>query len=328
MTEARPGEWAMCSEATPRGRTGAIGLIDLWARDALAIDAALDRLFGGPLPVGSLVLADLFGVDRGLIARPGSTLAQLMPHGGPAVMRAVLAALAERGIAQQQPDAVALFPEARDHIEAEALLALSRSASPRAAGLLLAQRERWAAGRLEPWDAQDRELGHLLTPPTIVAVGPPNVGKSTLLNCLAAETVALVADAPGTTRDHVGAMVMLDGLAAWWIDAPGYRTDATGPEAEAIGLLGPVLEGADLVVVVGDGTSPIEPVLAWLGPRAAGVLRVAARSDLGAAGFAADLAVSAHDRVGLAELAIAVRRRLVPDAALASDRPWRFFEAR
>lgn len=321
-----------CALATPRGRSGAIALIDVWAGDGASLDAAIDALFGRPLAVGDMRLADLLGIDRGLLARPGEKVLQLMPHGGPAVVGALLDALADRGIAERWPDAAALFPEARDEVEAEALLALSRAASPRACGLLLAQRERWLrTGRNEPADATDRALDRLLTPPTIVAVGPPNVGKSTLLNRLAGDRVSREADAPGTTLDHVGAMVVLDGLAAWWIDAPGYRTVAEGLEREALALLEPVIASADLVVVVGDRTAPIGPVLEWLahrtGVRTGAVLRVAGRADLGSAGFEADCTVAARDGMGLEALAVAIRRRLVPDEALASERPWRFFEA-
>lgn len=322
-----------CSPATPTGRAGAIAIIDIWADAALALDAGARELFGKHVPVGSLALADLLAIDRGLIARPSGTLLQLMPHGGPAVVRALLDALGSRGVVlASEPDPRIVYPEAASEIEAHMLRALSRSGSPLAATLLLAQPARWARGRGEPFDADDAALRRLIDPPTVVAVGPPNVGKSTLLNALAGTDVALTADAPGTTRDHVGAHVLVDGLAVRWLDAPGYRNLAGGQSAferSAIELVEPVLDAADLIVLIADPLSDfrgdLEPVRQWLGERAAGALTICARSDLGEPRFEADCAISVANGSGVDHLCRLIRERLVPDRLLESDRPWRFW---
>jgi tRNA modification GTPase len=69
---------------------------------------------------------------------------------------------------------------------------------------------------------------------TVVLVGPPNVGKSSLLNCLAGEELAIVTPIAGTTRDPVRATVILEGVAIHLVDTAGLR-DATD-EVERIGI--------------------------------------------------------------------------------------------
>jgi tRNA modification GTPase len=69
---------------------------------------------------------------------------------------------------------------------------------------------------------------------TVVLIGRPNVGKSSLLNRLAGEEVAIVTPIAGTTRDHVRATVSLEGVPIHLIDTAGLR--APGDEIERIGI--------------------------------------------------------------------------------------------
>jgi tRNA modification GTPase len=67
-----------------------------------------------------------------------------------------------------------------------------------------------------------------------VLVGAPNVGKSSLLNCLAGEEIAIVTAVAGTTRDRVKQSITLDGVPIHIIDTAGLRQ--TKDEVEAIGI--------------------------------------------------------------------------------------------
>ena len=69
---------------------------------------------------------------------------------------------------------------------------------------------------------------------TVVLIGRPNVGKSSLLNNLAGEDVAIVSPVPGTTRDLVRATILLEGVPIHLIDTAGLR-DTRG-EVEKIGI--------------------------------------------------------------------------------------------
>ena len=68
----------------------------------------------------------------------------------------------------------------------------------------------------------------------VALVGPPNVGKSTLLNALAGREVALTSELAGTTRDVIEVRLDLDGLALTLLDTAGLRDP--GERIEALGI--------------------------------------------------------------------------------------------
>jgi len=68
----------------------------------------------------------------------------------------------------------------------------------------------------------------------VVLAGQPNVGKSSLLNSLAGEDLAIVTAVPGTTRDAVKQTIQIDGIPLNIMDTAGLRD--TGDEVEAIGM--------------------------------------------------------------------------------------------
>ncbi|TVQ63253.1 MAG: GTP-binding protein [Phycisphaerales bacterium] len=315
--------------STPPGRPAAIAIIDLTAATPADLDALLARLGMTPtdhaLGVGEVRLRDLAGVDRGLVARLTPTHAQCMPHGGPGVVRALVAAMESAGAVAADEQSDAEYPEASDAIEAHTLAALARASSPLAVDLLLDQPRRWReAGEGAVTDpSRDARLGRLIEAATVAVVGAANIGKSTLLNALAGRAVATVADEPGTTRDHVGATLNLGGLVVRWLDTPGVREDPAPTERQAWAIAQGFVERADLVLLAGDAGAP-PPRRAGRGGQS--VLRVALRADLGAATWAHDVSVAClEDPVGLEGLVRMIREALVPTADLAHPGPWRFW---
>lgn len=117
---------------------------------------------------------------------------------------------------------------------------------------------------------------------TVVLVGEPNVGKSSLLNRLAGEDVAIVTPVAGTTRDYVRATISLEGVPIHLIDTAGLRDG--GDEVERIGIerTWKAVEsaGAALFIEVGDGTSANSEALRARLPQGLPIARVGNKVDL------------------------------------------------
>ena len=90
----------------------------------------------------------------------------------------------------------------------------------------------------------------------VVLVGAPNVGKSSLLNALAGEEVAIVTAVPGTTRDRISRQIEVGGLPLHIIDTAGLRD--TRDEVESIGIARTLEEigRADVVLHLVDAAAP------------------------------------------------------------------------
>ncbi|MGA9665540.1 MAG: tRNA uridine-5-carboxymethylaminomethyl(34) synthesis GTPase MnmE [Gallionella sp.] len=88
----------------------------------------------------------------------------------------------------------------------------------------------------------------------IVIAGQPNVGKSSLLNKLSGEEVALVSDIPGTTRDAIRQAIQLHGVPLHIIDTAGLRESDDEVENLGIALTRQTLHRADLILLVLDAS--------------------------------------------------------------------------
>jgi len=93
----------------------------------------------------------------------------------------------------------------------------------------------------------------------IVIAGKPNAGKSSLLNRLVGDEIAIVTDQPGTTRDVLRQQVHLDGLPLNLIDTAGLRTTADVVEAEGVRRAFAELGRADRVLYVLDAAAANSP---------------------------------------------------------------------
>ncbi|MDR2871833.1 MAG: tRNA uridine-5-carboxymethylaminomethyl(34) synthesis GTPase MnmE [Xanthomonadaceae bacterium] len=85
-----------------------------------------------------------------------------------------------------------------------------------------------------------------------VLIGPPNAGKSSLLNALAGSDRAIVTDIAGTTRDTLHEVIRLDGLELTLVDTAGLREGGDAIEREGMRRARAELERADLALVVLD----------------------------------------------------------------------------
>ena len=94
---------------------------------------------------------------------------------------------------------------------------------------------------------------------TLAIVGRPNVGKSSLFNCLVERERAIVTATPGTTRDLVSEAVAMGGIPLRLVDTAGIRD--SNDEAETLGIQKSreALADADMVLVVLDASQPLAP---------------------------------------------------------------------
>jgi tRNA modification GTPase len=157
----------------------------------------------------------------------------------------------------------------------------------------------------------------------VVLVGPPNAGKSSLLNALAGHERALVDAEPGTTRDVIEARIDLGGRAVTVVDGAGLRAGGAPVEIAGMARLEAAVREADLLIGVFDGSRRLETgetrPLAWLREAEVPTVVVANKSDLGDAGVAdlcarlpdaVPLATSATTRAGIDALVQALDLRL------------------
>lgn len=90
----------------------------------------------------------------------------------------------------------------------------------------------------------------------VVIVGPPNAGKSSLLNVLAGRERAIVSELAGTTRDTLHEVIRVDGLELTLVDTAGLRAGGDAIEREGMRRAGVELQRADVALVVVDARDP------------------------------------------------------------------------
>jgi tRNA modification GTPase len=305
-------------------------------------------------------------LDEGLVlyfAAPrtetGEDIAEFQLHGGPAIVRGVLAALGRRPdcrLAQPGEFARRAFENGRiDLAEAEGLADLinaeteaqRRQALRQMGGALSALYEGWRFMLIEASalveaaiDFSDEEdvardafergrsivaelrnaiaahlddghQGEILREGfRVVLAGPPNVGKSSLLNALARRDAAIVSEEAGTTRDVIEVRLDLQGYPVVVSDTAGIRDPGGSIEREGIRRALEHARGADLVIWLSDASIGEAAPPPDLGDN---VLPVTSKIDL-VDGTGDKLGVSAKTGAGMSELterlAAIVRERL------------------
>ena len=194
-------------------------------------------------------------------------------HGGAAASQAIMATLTAVGAVERS---AAEWAQGRfaGTIEVDALLALTDARTERVAAILLdqhrgalreavqtvieiLQRGETCAAKVKLRQLCNRaQFGkHLIDPWRVVFAGPPNAGKSSLINRLLGYQRAIVFDKPGTTRDLLSALAVFDGWPVELIDSAGLRTSSNAIEREGVQRTEAMLDRADLTVLVFDATT-------------------------------------------------------------------------
>jgi tRNA modification GTPase len=179
--------------------------------------------------------------------------------------RKAAVALAEGGLSKQ----IDIWRQRLLELSARAEQAIDYDEDDTGAGSGLLNDCRGLAADLQEWLDRPR-IETLKDGVRVVVAGPPNSGKSSLLNAIVGSERAIVTDIPGTTRDHIEVLLAISGLPILLTDTAGLRE--TGDAVEAIGV-------ARTSALIGSAD-----VLLWLGepqaaPRHPRLIRVHAQSD-------------------------------------------------
>lgn len=293
--------------ATPPGR-GGVGIVRV---SGTGLDPLIEGLVGiVPPPRVATVATFRDGqgapLDQGLAlyfpapaSYTGETVVELHGHGGPSVLRLVLARCVELGARLAEPGEftkraylngkldLAQAESVADLIDAATATA-ARAAARSLSGVFSAQVHRLVEALTElrmyteatlDFPEEDLEFlragdvvaklkgiraelaevlaraktGALLREGlTVVLVGRPNVGKSSLLNALAREEAAIVTPVAGTTRDTVERRVEIAGIPLTVVDTAGLRDTEDPVETIGIARTWAAVERADLVLLLVD----------------------------------------------------------------------------
>lgn len=115
------------------------------------------------------------------------------------------------------------------------------------------------AGELGEWLDRPR-VEPLKDGVRVVVAGPPNAGKSSLINAIAGQERAIVTDIPGTTRDHIEVPLALDGIPILLTDTAGLRESDEKVERIGIERAQSLVEDADVLLWLGEpAESPDHP---------------------------------------------------------------------
>ncbi len=323
---------------TPLGR-GAVASIEVSGPEAID---CVERCFlpasgmsMSAVPIGQIVYGR-WGSATGeeiVACRLNDFTIELHCHGGHAAATRILADLSSHGAVVQIWRA-AVERKQGESIRAAAIVALSESTTVRTTAILWEQ----YAGAFER-ALQDvltmirggetstvvmlvaqllarADLGlHLTSPWRVALIGPPNVGKSSLLNALLGYGRAIVHDQPGTTRDLVTGATAFDGWPCLLVDTAGLRDTEDLVESAGVELTTEALREADLVLWVRDATSSSSEDAIWRVAIPETALIVWNKCDLLADTRMlrpAGVCISALTRQGIDDLVRTIAARLVP----------------
>jgi tRNA modification GTPase len=255
---------------TPPG-AGAVAVIDVSLQHAddvatifQAFTAANRNL--ADTSVGRIVFGRWDGEDL-VVVRTTETRWEIQCHGGRVAIDRVLAQLEKSGVVIDRPPHHEIMNDV-DPVAEQIRQTLLRCRTRKTAGLVLAQfdgrihrlynaacseveAERKAAEQhIERWK---NVAEHLIRPWRVAIAGPPNAGKSSLINALAGLDRSIVSSIPGTTRDLVEVEIVIDGWMFQLVDTAGVR-DVADSSLELAGIEQSLisLQECDLVCIVID----------------------------------------------------------------------------
>ena len=278
LTPAGPGAVAVLQLELPTAERAADVLAKFQLSSAVSLKAPVHLA-----PINRILFGQWRGEDV-LLVRTASTRWELHCHGGPAAVRRILEDLADVGVCQDRfgdrpagrecsGGRAMAVPSVQDQIEAAVQRALALCRTRQAADWILRQLD----GRLLTpvtllqtgnsavrHEARVRLLRQasftdlLLRPARVGLFGPPNAGKSSLLNALCGLSRAIVSPVAGTTRDPVEAETQVGGRILCITDTAGLHDHPDSIlEADGIRRTRELVAGCDAACILAPADQPL-----------------------------------------------------------------------
>jgi tRNA modification GTPase len=267
--------------------TGAISTIQVFGDSA---EPLINRIFKPAadrpaiLKPGKILLGQITNgaeaIDQVVIGCESTHSFAINCHGNPLIVADIMTLLARNGATLvTAEELLAKILSTQEHIntiELEAKLAQSRAKTLEGTKIITNQVDAGLRGKAQEWlkninttslkqvkaDAEQvlktsQTARLIIAGCTVVLSGPPNTGKSTLLNCLAGRQKAIVTDIKGTTRDWVSAQCKIKPLSVELIDTAGLDEKPSAASGQSVEKLSQqktaeILENADLILLVLD----------------------------------------------------------------------------
>ena len=210
----------------------------------------------GRATYGMVLGRDGAAIDDAVLFWSSDDTAYLTTHGNPALLEQLLPVIS----AEPSPERPVDPWEGVRPFWSGFLERANDAPTPEGAAYVIAQANRWerlllagargdALSREELELAESRKSGLAFeSPPRIVLLGPPNAGKSTLVNRLVGRERILTSPVPGTTRDRLEVRGGLAHRPVLWIDGAGIRESEDPLESEGVVRLQDAAARADLVL--------------------------------------------------------------------------------
>ena len=274
--------------------TGAISTIQVFGDSAETIIKKIFKPAGTKpaiLKPGKILLGTISDgdktIDQVTLGCEGPKSYAINCHGNPLIVEMIMELLGQNGaemVSAEELLAKTLAEEYANTIELEAKLTQLKSQTiegtkiiaNQITGGLSTKARQWLQGINEiPLDEIKADAEQILKNSRIskliingckaVIAGPPNTGKSTLLNCLCGKTKAIVTDIKGTTRDWVSAQCRMERLSLELIDTAGLNENPAAisensPEKLSQQKTAEILKEADLVLLVLDRSQSENPI--------------------------------------------------------------------
>jgi tRNA modification GTPase len=297
--------------------TGAISTIEVFGDDAGAMIEKIFRPAGGEtltFEAGRILVGAVVDggetIDQVVVGCEGANAIAINCHGNPLIVELIMELLHKQGaelITAEQLLAKELAAQGSlNTIAVEAKLAQVRSLTLEGTRIILNQIEGGLNQKAAKWleqaddvsieqiraeaaqilhDSQTAKL--IISGCSAAIVGPPNSGKSTLLNYLCGKQKAIVTDIKGTTRDWVSGRCQIGPLSVELIDTAGLERELPESTGDAVEKAAQqktveVLGKADLVLLVLDNSEPMGQIDEGVPEKIAGkkILTVINKCDL------------------------------------------------